>query len=51
MHTLRSTKPFLGPPMAKIGNYDDYQSYVEDQTQYNKDVRVFYLKDYKLCSI
>jgi hypothetical protein len=39
MYTLQSSKPFLGSPIAKTGNYDDYQSYVEDHIQYNKDVR------------
>ena len=38
MKTLRSTKPLLGSPATRAGNYDDYQSYVEDQGQYNKDV-------------
>jgi hypothetical protein len=30
--------------MARAGNYDDYQSYVEDHTQYNKEVRFFLFK-------
>jgi hypothetical protein len=44
MHTLRSSKPFVGPPAARGGNYDDYQSYVEDHTQYNKEVVVSFSK-------
>jgi hypothetical protein len=38
MKTLRPSKPFIGSPLIKAGNYDDYQSYVEDHTQYNKEV-------------
>ena len=44
MKTLRSSKPFAGSPVARAGNYDDYQSYVEDHTQYNKEVSLFYSK-------
>ena len=28
----------MATPLAKGANYDDYQSYVEDHTQYNKEV-------------
>ncbi|CAF1093225.1 unnamed protein product [Adineta steineri] len=42
MKTLRSTKPFVGTPLAKVGNYDDYQSYVEDHVQYNKEMDATY---------
>ncbi|UJR23813.1 hypothetical protein I4U23_026789 [Adineta vaga] len=42
MKTLRSSKPYFGSPLAKNGNYDDYQSYVEDQTQYNKEMDATY---------
>jgi hypothetical protein len=41
MKTLRPSKSFLGSPGAKNGNYDDYQSYVEDHTPYNKEVTFF----------
>ncbi|CAF2894039.1 unnamed protein product [Rotaria sp. Silwood2] len=40
--TLRSSKSFVGSPTARAGNYDDYQSYVEDQTQYNKEMDATY---------
>jgi hypothetical protein len=42
METLRSAKPFIGSPLARVNNYDDYQSYVEDHTQYNKEVSYFF---------
>ncbi|CAF3907457.1 unnamed protein product, partial [Rotaria magnacalcarata] len=38
MKTLQSSKASAGSPMVRMGNYDDYQSYVEDQTQYNKEM-------------
>jgi hypothetical protein len=38
MKTLQSSKSLVGSPVARTGNYDDYQSYVEDHTQYNKEV-------------
>jgi hypothetical protein len=38
MKTLLSSKSFGGSPVGKTGNYDDYQSYVEDHTPYNKEV-------------
>ena len=41
MKTLRSAKPFAGAPVARASNYDDYQSYVEDHTQYNKEVSYY----------
>jgi hypothetical protein len=41
MKTLRSSKPFAGAPVARASNYDDYQSYVEDHTQYNKEVSCY----------
>jgi hypothetical protein len=42
MKTLRSNKNETMTPIARTaGNYDDYQSYVEDQTQYNKEVIVW----------
>ena len=44
MNTLRSSKPFDRSPAARVGNYDDYQSYVEDHAQYNKEVNYFSLK-------
>ena len=40
MKSLRSSKPTAGSTIARTTNYDDYQSYVEDQTQYNKEVRL-----------
>lgn len=39
MKTLISTKINPAANMTRNGNYDDYQSYVDDQTQYNKEVR------------
>ncbi|CAF1071480.1 unnamed protein product [Adineta steineri] len=38
MKTLQSPKSLNGLPVARGGNYDDYQSYVEDHTQYNKEM-------------
>ncbi len=38
MKSARSSKSFSGSPVAKTGNYDDYQSYDDDHTQYNKEV-------------
>ena len=39
MKTLQPLRARLHSPVARTGNYEDYQSYVEDQTQYNKEVR------------
>ena len=47
MNTLQSSKSYMGSSVARAGNYDDYQSYVEDHTQYNKEVRSFCLLKYK----
>jgi hypothetical protein len=41
MKTLQSSKSLVGSPVARTGNYDDYQSYVEDHTQYNKEVSYY----------
>ena len=38
MKTLRSSKPYFSLPLGKAANYDDYQSYIEDHTQFNKEV-------------
>ncbi|CAF1015435.1 unnamed protein product [Rotaria sordida] len=42
MKTLHSPKSCVGSPVARVGNYDDYQSYVEDHTQYNKEMDATY---------
>lgn len=42
MKTLQPSKTSVESPIERMGNYDDYQSYVEDHTPYNKEVR-FYL--------
>jgi hypothetical protein len=42
MKSLQSSKSFVGSSAVKNGNYEDYQSYVEDHTQYNKEVNFFY---------
>lgn len=38
MKTLQPSKFSNGMADARTGNYDDYQSYIEDPTQYNKEV-------------
>ncbi len=44
MKSVRTSRSFSGSPVAKSGNYDDYQSYDEDHTPYNKEVNFFYSK-------
>lgn len=48
MKSVRSSKSFSGSPVGKTANYDDYQSYDEDHTQYNKEVKFFTLKISKM---
>ncbi|CAF1178318.1 unnamed protein product [Rotaria magnacalcarata] len=40
--TLRSPKSCVGASTARTANYDDYQSYVEEQAPYNKEVDATY---------
>ncbi|CAF1177573.1 unnamed protein product [Adineta ricciae] len=42
MKTLRSSKPYFSSPLGKAANYDDYQSYIEDHTQFNKEMDATY---------
>jgi hypothetical protein len=42
MKTLQKSKPSVRLPAARDGNYDDYQSYIEDHNQYNKEVNFPY---------
>jgi hypothetical protein len=38
MKGLRSARSAIGSAMTRAGNYDDYQSYIDDNTQFHKDV-------------
>ena len=50
MKSVRSARSFSGSPVAKAGNYEDYQSYDEDHTQYNKEVDLSIQDLFKLIS-